>query len=705
MTDQTPTNFSQDGAAGAAIPESSLGRLLQRGGEELLLEKVADRFAVRISNREGLSALVQQVGGQVGDRRLPGQLSEIQLEPTQRDAVMQQIRTSGMVDYVTHVYRLQNAPGSLLYLTNQITLQFALQVGAEQVSQIAAEMGLRQVKPLEGVPNAFVFEVTLAATENPIKIANRLIQRSQVLTAEPNVVVQTQQLYRPRDPIYPRQWHLNHSGGAELAANSHIFAEKAWDITRGLRSVVVAIMDDSIDLNHPDFQAPGKIVAPRDFKENDFLPLPGEPEDNHGTACAGVAVAEENGVGAVGVAPGCALMPIRTTGFLDDQSIEELFDWAVQKGAAVISCSWGPAGVRFPLPLRQRAALTSAATKGRNGKGCVIVFAAGNSNRPTNGNVNEQGWPNNILQGPTQWIGGFTSHSDVITVSASTSLNKKAVYSNWGAEVSVCAPSNNAPPGVGLPEAGYVFTPPEIRSPIRGLGVVTTDRRGAEGYDRGDFTSDFGGTSSACPVVAGVAALVLSVNPDLTAAEVKQILQQTADKIVDNDPDPQLGFRKGTYEAGGRCDWFGYGKVNAFRAVQTAMQRQVAAAIGPSRQIQQQNTTSLDIPDADPKGIVSPIQVTESALIRDVQVTVVIEHSYVGDLEVSLVAPAGQTILLQSRTTGRRSGLQATYTPQTTPLLRRLLNEPSQGRWQLRVVDQAQGDTGALKIWQLTLGV
>jgi subtilisin-like proprotein convertase family protein len=293
----------------------------------------------------------------------------------------------------------------------------------------------------------------------------------------------------------------------------------------------------------------------------------------------------------------------------------------------------------------------------------------------------------------------------VITVSASTSLNKKAIYSNWGAEVSVCAPSNNAPPGIGLPEAGYLFTPPEIQVPIRGLGIVTTDRLGAEGYDPGDFTTSFGGTSSACPVVAGVAALILSVNPDLTAAEVKQILQQTADKIVDTDPDPQLGLRKGTYEVGGRCDWFGYGKVNAFRAVQAAMQRQVSATVGASRKIQQQNATSLDIPDANSKGVFSLIQISESAIVRDIQITVIIEHSYIGDLEVSLLIPTGQSILLQSRTGGRRSGLQETYTPQTVPLLRRALNQPAQGRWQLHVVDHAEGDTGALRIWKLTLGV
>jgi subtilisin family serine protease len=462
-----------------------------------------------------------------------------------------------------------------------------------------------------------------------------------------------------------------------------------------------------VDINHPDFQGPGKLVAPRDFRENDFLPLPGEAEDNHGTSCAGVAVAEETGTGAVGVAPGCALMPIRTTGFLDDESIEQLFDWAVRNGASVISCSWGPSAVYFPLSLRQRAALTRAATRGRNGKGCVIVFAAGNANRPTNGKVNERGWQNNVLKGPTEWLGGFATHPDVIAVSASTSLNKKAVYSNWGAEISVCAPSNNAPPGVGLQGVGYVFTAPEITTPIRGLGIVTTDRVGGEGYDPSDFTRDFGGTSSACPLVAGVAALVLSANPDLTAVEVKQILQQTADKIVDPDADPQLGFRKGTYENGGRSDWFGYGKVNALKAAQAAVQRRQSQtpAIVTTRLIQQQNSTSVAIPDYNTTGITSVIQIGETAVVRDVQITVEIAHPFMGDLEIRLIAPNGQTSLLQGRTLGRRQNLKATYTLQTTPQLQRLLNQPAQGRWQLQVVDFAQQDTGTLKNWQLVLGV
>jgi subtilisin-like proprotein convertase family protein len=296
-------------------------------------------------------------------------------------------------------------------------------------------------------------------------------------------------------------------------------------------------------------------------------------------------------------------------------------------------------------------------------------------------------------------------HPDVITVAASTSLNRKAAYSNWGAEVSVCAPSNNAPPGVGLQETGYVFTPPQIRGALPGLGIVTTDRVGAAGYATDNIAIDFGGTSSACPLVAGVAALVLSANPDLTAAEVRQLLQQTADKIVDPNPDPQFGFRKGTYEASGRCDWFGYGKVNAAKAVQAAVQQQAMAAIASSRQIQQQNTTSVAIPDNNPQGLTSTIQIAETGTVRSIQIAVAIDHTFLGDLQISLISPANQTVLLQSRNLGRSTRLQSTYTLQTTPLLRRFLNQPAQGRWQLRVVDAAESDTGTLNSWTLTLGV
>ncbi|MDX2241221.1 MAG: S8 family serine peptidase [Leptolyngbyaceae cyanobacterium bins.302] len=703
MTNQ-PATPGQPTPQPQNMPEASVGQILQRGGEELLLEKVSDRFTVKASDAAALSTLIEPLPAEVSSAPTPGQLTEIVVSPTQRDQVMQEVRSADEVEFASHVYQLQTDSASRVYLTEQLTIQFAPQVEQGTIAQIAAQYGIEQIKPVEGLPNTFVFRTTAAATENPVKITNRLMQHPEVVLAEPNIAVRTQTLYRPKDPVYPKQWHLHHEGGSDLAPNSHVFAEQAWDITRGVRSVVVAIMDDSVDSNHPDFQGMGKIVAPKDFYDNDALPLPGLADDNHGTACAGVAVAEENGTGAVGVAPGCALMPLRTSGFLDDEAIEQLFGWAMTQGAAVISCSWGAAAVNFPLSLRQRNALTRAASEGRNGKGCVIVFAAGNANRPTNGTINEQGWVDNVIRGTTQWLNGFAVHPDVIAVSASTSLNRKAAYSNWGREIAVCAPSNNAPPGMGLQQVGYVYTPPDVQSGLSGLGVVTTDRVGGAGYSSTNFADDFGGTSSACPLVAGVAALVLSANPDLTAAEVRQVLQQTADKIVDPNPDPQFGFRKGTYENGGRCDWFGYGKVNAFKAVQAAQQRR-APAIAASRQVQGQNMTSMPIPDNNANGVISPIQVNETAPIRSIQAIVELEHSFLGDLEIRLISPTNQTFLLQGRTLGRRTSYRGTYSTRTNSLLARMLGQSPQGRWQLKVSDHAAGDTGSLKNWQLILGV
>ncbi|MEG4121515.1 S8 family serine peptidase [Microcoleus sp. N9_B4] len=560
---------------GIGVPDESLAVILQRGGDELLLSKADDRFTVRPSSTASASNDWAATTGAKLNRRVgQSNLDEYLVAPSSLEAAMQTARASDAVAFASHVYCPANNPSTFFYLTDQITIQFGEQVDEQSRKTIANAAALKIVRPVEGIPNTFVCEVTKQAIENPVKIANRLTRYPEVLVAEPNILVETQQHYTPRDPLYPKQWYLNNKGGKELVGGAQIYAEPAWDMTRGVRSIVIAIADDSVDITHPDFQGQGKIVSPIDFKDGDTSPTPVADSDNHGTSCAGVAVAEENGKGIVGVAPGCALMPIRTTGFLDDNSVEKMFNWAIEKGAAVISCSWGPSAVYYPLSLRQSAVITKAATQGRGGRGCVILFAAGNANRPVNGTVNEKGWPNNVLGGQTRWLAGFAVHPDVIAVSASTSLNKKAAYSNWGTSISVCAPSNNAPPGTWLPETGFIGTPPEVTQYLPGLGVFTADRVGDRGYDWGDYTDTFGGTSSATPVVAGVAGLILSANPRLTAREVRGILEQTAEKIVDPDPDPQLGNRMGNYDPNnGRSDWFGYGKVNAFKAVQAAVRK------------------------------------------------------------------------------------------------------------------------------------
>ncbi|BAY20309.1 subtilase family peptidase [Calothrix sp. NIES-2100] len=691
-------------SANTGIPASNLGMVLQRGGEELILEKALDRFSVRLVG-DRPSQVLSQFGWGTWQRSIPqARLELFTVAPNQLEKAMSQARAEENVAFASHIYKLKDNPGTFVYLNDQITIQFATDVDQPRINALATTFNLVQEKPVLGLPNTFVFTVSKQATENPIKIANQLQGLKEVLAAEPNILVRQETHYKPRDPLYTQQWYLNHSGGNQLAVGSHISIEKAWDITRGVRSVVVAVVDDSFDLNHPDFQGSGKIVAPRDLKENDFLPLPDQEETSHGTACAGIAVAEENGKGIVGVAPGCALMPIRTTGYLDDESIEDIFNWAIDKGASVISCSWGASAVYFPLSLRQRAAITRAATKGRNGKGCVILFAAGNANRPVDGTVYERNWPKNLLSGNTDWLSGFAVHPDAIAVAASTSLNKKSAYSNWGNNIAVCAPSNNAPPGMWFQEAGFMETQPAIATSLSGLGMLTTDQLGAAGYDQGDFTRTFGGTSGATPVVAGVAALILSANPDLTAQQVRRILQETADKIVDTNPDPQLGLREGTYDSNGHSQWFGYGKVNAASSVQAAQQMRTGAATS-SKQIKGRNDSPLGIPDNNRQGIKSAIALDEASPIQDIQVTVNISHDFLGDLEIYLIAPNNQQILLQNRTLGRRTALQTTYTVRSHPALKQLLSSSAKGRWQLWLVDYVPQDVGQLNSWELNLSI
>ncbi len=688
-------------------PEQA-GVILQRGGEELRLYKVPDWLTIRFETLAEQTSLLEQLKQQWHPLAVrfvaQGQLVALKVRRQRLESCLQRARQMENIRFASHVYELAASPGTHLYLLEQLTVQFAPGLPLRTIDELATELGLIREKGLDGAERTYIFRVGHTAIENPIKLANRLMRIAQVLVAEPNVVVATAPLYRPKDSLYRQQWHLHHQGGRGLAMNSHISAEKAWDITRGSRSVVIAVSDDAFDLNHPDLQGMGKLVAPTDLKHRDGVPMPGQDYENHGTAVAGLAIAEETGTGVVGVAPGCSFMPIQATGYLDDESIERLFDWAVEQGASVISCSWSPAAVYFPLSLRQRNAINRAATKGRNGRGCVVLFSAGNANRPLNGKVDELGWPHNALRGVTQWLGGFAMHPDVITVSACTSLNRKAVYSNWGKHISIAAPSNNGPPNMSLPDLGQVETGPVVKGSFDGLGMTTVDRTGGTGYSRSDYTSGFGGTSSACPVVAGVVGLMLSANPDLEAGEVKQILQDTADKIEDKTPDPQLGLTYGTYDDRGHSRWFGYGKVNAYKAVK-ASREQYLASRRLSQTIEQTSAVTLTIPADRVAMQQAGIMIHQQGRLQDIQVYVEVRHGFLGDLSISVVSPQGKSALLQGRTLGRQTQLRKTYTFENTPTLSLLMHESTHGRWQLQILDHSGIHQGQLLQWLLKLGI
>jgi subtilisin family serine protease len=545
--------------------DQDYGGYFWRGGAKIELEKEENRFTVIPDNRIAW----ERADNLPGVRRIkPVSRGVFKVETTdaERDIIMDVLRNKPFNAIVHHAYRPKGETGTVYYLTDKITVKFQPECPLEQQEALLEKYRLQVLKEYTHLPGTFLLRITASSGENPLKIANRIREEEGVLEAEPNLVNRFHTAYRPADPYFKNQWHLEAEKGLQLLAEASVNAPAAWDISRGKREITVALIDDGFDLEHPDLCGEGKIVAPHDFVDDDTRPFPeAGRNDYHGTPCAGVALAEMNGEGVVGVAPGCSFMPVRFPLEADDDRLIEIFVATAQK-AHVISCSWGPPPVYAPLSLALQETLTELALHGGpNGKGVVICFAAANFNAPINSPGISGGlvWLDYGTGKQMKTVGriqnGFAAHPRVVTVAASTSLNRHAAYSNWGPEVSVAAPSNNFHP-----------LDPDQYMPGRGIWTIDNEKYGYGFTKNSIYTENFGGTSSATPLVAGIAGLILSVHPGLTAAEVKQIMEDTADKIEDLQDDPILKTNRGRYDAAGRCDWFGFGKVNAAKALRQA---------------------------------------------------------------------------------------------------------------------------------------
>ena len=643
---------------------------IQRGGELLSVEKSKDAFVVkRTPTQAGTELLAatrnpDMFPGLKHDERASAKGVELyHVQAASLDKAMAELRANSPdVIWCSHVYHMPGDPNGLMMPYDDIYIELKEGYDEAKINKLLVDHALELIPEDEESPHIFRVRLTTQSKENPIKIANKLRGSGEIVLAEPNFAVAgTLHIHRPTDDLFHLQWHLENEGGVGLTAGVDVNATRAWDISRGSRDVAVAVIDDGFDTGHPDFSSQGKIRSPRDFGQGDTDPSP-HAGDNHGTACAGVAVADENGAGVVGLAPECGLMPIRWSGSVSDQDIKEQFDHPRLKGADVISCSWGVVSNVFTLSTSMKRTISRAATEGRGGKGCVIVFAAGNDNHDIDNLPHSRD--------------GFAIHPDVIAVAASNSRDKQSHYSNFGDAIWVCAPSSGA----------------------GGLGIVTTDVRGSRGYQPGDYTTRerFGGTSSSTPLVAGLCALLLSVNPDLTARQVKEILKKTAVPI---DP------AGGNYDANGHSRIYGWGRIDAFAAVTEAS----GNAIDPGlRIVSFESNPNLPIPDDNPVGVADTIQVRDSAAVHSVEVDVDIKHTYRGDLKIELVAPDGAAIVLFGRSAPQGDSgddLLATFTADNVAALTQFRGKPIAGNWSLRVSDLAAIDFGTLRRWTLRLGI
>lgn len=394
-------------------------------------------------------------------------------------------------------------------------------------------------------PNSYFVSAGEGTGLEVFNIAEALLKEKQVEFCHPELIQE-----RKFKLLHPLQWHLFKTTINGKSLNAHCNIEKAWKKTRG-KGVIVAVIDDGIDIDHPEFA--GRVVWPYDASENNDNPRPKMADDNHGTPCAGMACAAGLPDGASGTAPEASLMPIRLRSGLGSMAEAQAFAWAADKGADVISCSWGPTDGKWwdpddalhkritSLPDSTRLALEYAMKKGRNGKGCVILFAAGNGNEDTKND-------------------GYVSNPSVIAVAACNDSGKRSVYSDYGKSVWVSFPSND-----------HAWKPFRHPAPVS-EGLRTTDRIRQAGESVDNYINSFGGTSGACPGVAGVVALMLSANPALTPAQVKDVLSRSCSRIDEAE---------GEYDEGGHSIWYGYGRLDAGLAVANALKIKAPAAAKP----------------------------------------------------------------------------------------------------------------------------
>lgn len=467
----------------------------------------------------------------------------LQKDSATLDDKLDEVRQDKKVDQGTHVYFAEGSKKPLVP-TGEVFIIFQPEVDESEQMLVLDEYKLVLVE------RRSADQVTAKVTKdspNPIKVAQALQQISMVKFAEPDLdmLLEEYDLTLPNDTFLAEEWHLKNDGfipsgkyTTKKGADAKIV--DAWQRLNSLGStdVVIAIIDNGIDISHPDLKP--KVYRPWDLWTQSDRLTDGDPGFTHGTPCASLAVAVANGHGMVGVAPNAKFMPVSGTSF-SVAATEQMFSYCSKNGADVISCSWGTTDKLYSLNSLKEEAIAKAAREGRGGKGCVICFAAGNEG--------------------VDYVNFYAAHPDVICVAACDSKDRYASYSNQGAEVSVCAPSNGDWP---LLAARAWWDP---GTSVRGDGAW---KFWADGVNRVGPYKHFGGTSGATPIVVGICALMLSANPNLTAKEVKDILQKTADKI--GDPSEYIN---------GHSRKYGYGRVNADKAVAEAIRRRDAASKPP----------------------------------------------------------------------------------------------------------------------------
>jgi subtilisin-like proprotein convertase family protein len=570
-------------------------------------------------------------------------------------------------EWVLYQKGAPQSDGTRRWLTKRVLVELAPGTQAAALAQVAgvtqtSARGKYAVVEFAGTPDAAITGAVSLRTVPGVRSAEPLLAHQLFRRFVPN---DSFFAYDAANPGY--QWHLQNTGQNGATVGSDVNVVPAWDNYKGA-GVRIGIVDDGLEVGHPDLAPNVDLAHGFDFNDNDADPSPGV-SDFHGTACAGVAAARgNNGIGVSGVAPEATLVGVRLIAApTTDQQEADAFAY-LKDLIAVKSNSWGPydSGYGYGGPeAMSQAALADAATTGRGGLGTVFLWAAGNGNG-SGDDSNYDGWANSIY---------------AIAVSAMTDKGTSAYYSEPGANILVCAPSNGGKEG-----------------------ITTTDRTATSGYNTGEiapdyrdytdpnYTNSFGGTSSATPTVAGVVALMLQANPNLTARDVQEILVRSASKNDSYNGDwitNGAGFHFNVK--------YGAGLVDAQHATTLAATWTNVAPV--QSHAYAATALNLAIPDYDANGVSKTftVPIADNLRVEHITVHVNATHTYRGNLEWRLISPSGISVRL-ARARFNDTGADLDWTFMAT----HCWGERSVGDWKLQVIDGTVGDVGTLNDATLT---
>ena len=372
------------------------------------LRRLAGALAIRGDEKQSLAGYEAEGRSRHGIRVLRATDSEKRSQlgsPVKLDEKLRQLRTTATGRSANPVFIDPQTGLRLLATTNLIV---CLKPGVDARAAFGAAWA--RVKSLEGTAHQFLLALPGANADEVFAEVNRLSARPEVEWAEPDFLMQVRKSFTPNDPLFSDQWHLRNTGQLGGASGADAKLTGAWDITRGSPDIVIAIIDDGVQMNHPDLAAnifinPGEIpgngtdddhngfiddVNGWDFYGNgtigDNNPGPSAVEDNHGTALAGVAAGVgNNALGISGAAPGCRIMPVKIIEGDDGVLTSELGGVLRYAGGLIggTNSTWRGADViNISLTFTPSAAINSAladvSTKGHDGRGVPIFCAAGN---------------------------------------------------------------------------------------------------------------------------------------------------------------------------------------------------------------------------------------------------------------------------------------------------------------------------------------